>query len=90
MYISPLRKIFWIVLIVVCAPCLALADDQAAQPSTDKTPAAVSATETQTKNPFSDQGTSGQPCEFLGPCGRCDCGDAAVKQDKTTTGDKQE
>jgi hypothetical protein len=24
-------------------------------------------------NPFPDGSKSGQPCEFFGPCGKCDC-----------------
>jgi hypothetical protein len=41
-------------------------------PSTNQ-PMATQAQAPKHASPFPDGGRSGQPCEFLGPCGRCDC-----------------
>jgi len=37
-------------------------------------------------NPFPDYSKSGQPCEVLGPCGKCDC---PAPPGKTKPGEKK-
>jgi len=49
-----------------------------AEENTDKkpsaaAPAAKSKSASKVTKPFSDKAKSGAPCEFLGPCGKCDC-----------------